>query len=207
MTKTHYDVEDIPSADADTQLALYEQACDVVEIGDGQRLFQALEATLREIFVEAENVGNGYLMNKINEAWEDVQRMAAIMGQQGAVLTGANNALGALKTQRDAILEELNGIIFALQEVDSDHPRLVEYTDMIRELEMDFYAESSHQIVLDDVAASISDHLMTILPADYSRKPYMVASDMLALLQGEKHLNDEQRALLIQLCRSLEGVA
>lgn len=208
MTETtHYHVEDVPPTDADTQVELYQQAREVVENGlqDGHRMFVQLEKTLSTLFTEAENVGDVHTMDLINNSWERVQRMAAIMGQQGAALTGANHAIDALTGQRDEIANELKELIKAIDNADVDHPQLEELHQTIQEWEMEYSETYAWDLVTEDITENVDSLLRDLMPegGTYSAT-YMIADKIISALRGFGELTEDQKYFIVQLAQSFD---
>lgn len=195
---THYDMEDIPDNDVDTQIELYQQAQQVIADADPQAMFAQVEHKLEKLFVDAENSGNQQAMQLINESYEHVQRMAAFMGQQGAVLRGADGAIDTLKKQRDEIMTELQDLLEALEAGDGQHDKLIEFAEMIAENEQDYYysygAELWDQDLQERVAAVITPWL-----DGTDEKPWWVAHKLMHLLETEDAATPEQVAIFQQL--------
>ena len=207
MTQTHYDVEDMPRNDADTQVELYRQANEVVADGlkHAHDLFRKAESHLQEMFVEAENASNGDLMNRINGAYDAVQRMAALIGQQGAALNGANGAMDALLTQRDSVLHELDDLQNAIREYDFSHAGLVDFVDELREMEMDYYADSAYDIFNEDLNGSVRQTIDKLFPdAEFTSANYMIAFELIMIIDGHKTPSEAQQAALLSLLKTLD---
>ena len=207
MTQTHYDVEDMPRNDADTQVELYRQANEVVADGlkHAHDLFKKAEAYLHELFVEAENASNGHLMSRINDTYEAVQKMAALMGQQGAALNGANSAIDAITVQRDAVLGELDDLQSAIREYDFSHEGLVDFVDELREMEMDYYADSGYDIFNEDLNESVRQTIDKLFPdAEFTSANYMIAFELIMIIDGHKTPSEAQQAALLSLLKTLD---
>lgn len=96
-----------------TQIESYEASREFVAEGlqNAQSLFHQAETQLRELFEAAENDGDKQKMEMVNQTYDAVQRMAALMGQQGTLLSGAHRVIDTLRMQRDDVLDELNEIL------------------------------------------------------------------------------------------------
>jgi hypothetical protein len=175
--KTHYEVEDLPPDDPDTKVALFEQAAETAKDGAAvaEQIRADAEAVLGSIFQAADNAGDTALANRVNDVWEQIQTLTTVAVRQGAALSGANGAIGALKEQRDKVLVELKGIKEALGSYDTDHPELIDYAetlqDMFEESQWDYFDDSSYDIawenIRDDVLRTLEQTVsMTHIEAD-----------------------------------------
>lgn len=207
MTDTYYHNEDVPPSDADTQVELYQQAREVVadSLPEARVMFAKIEDTLGGLFTEAEQSGNESAMNAINDTWERVQGMSAIVVRQGAALSGANTAIDAVSGQRDAIAKELKDLLNAIDSADVDHPRLVELHQTIQEFEMEYVETFAYDIMNETMLNRIDDVLGTVLPEGAtSRGRIMIADSIVDLMMGYRRPNDEQKALIIALAKSFD---
>jgi hypothetical protein len=206
-TDTYYHQEDIPPADADTQVELYEQAREMVDTGmqDGQRLFKSIEVSLHRLFVAAENANDSQAMELINQSYDRVQHMAAIMGQQGSALTGANKAIDALKEQRDGVTQELQDLLKAIDSADIDHPKLIELHETIQEWDMEYSETYAWDLVNEDITERIDSLLRDLMPHGGTHlSTFYIADKMLTALRGLSELDDDQKYFILELAKSFD---
>lgn len=116
--KSHYEVEDIPPGDLETQIALFEQATATVK-GSAEAaddFCKNAEKVLGQAFDMAHEAGNMELARQINDLWDGVQRTTVDIHRQGAVIQGSKGAVIESIKQRDRVLRELKDLSDRLQE-------------------------------------------------------------------------------------------
>lgn len=203
--KTHYEVEDLPPDNADTKVELYEQAAETVKDGAvvAEQIRSDAEAVLGSIFQAADQAGDTTLANRVNDVWEQVQTLTTVAVRQGAALSGANGAIGALKEQRDKVLGELKAIKEAIENFDTGHEALSEF---VEELEQSWEESSTdwwYDEAFDDAHESVSDSIKYALNR-YAGLPDEQAEKLVKLLvYTPGNLTDEQKDLLKQIGATL----
>lgn len=203
---THYEVEDIPPNDVETQVALFEQANETVkdDVSVAERIRMDAEQVLGSIFHDADKAGNTSLANRVNDIWEQVQTLTTVAVRQGAALRGANGAISALKDQRDKVLAELKDITNAIENLDTDHEALSEFVETLEEgWEEDqsyYWEEYSFDLAHDNIREEIAQVL-----SDKASFGWREANRLFDLLTYKPDkLTDEQLDLLKQLGETLK---
>lgn len=211
QTKSHYAVEDIPPDDIDTQVKLFEEAASTVKDGAevAKQLREDAEKVLGGIFHAADKAGDTALAERVNDVWEQVQSLATVATRQGAALRGANGAIGALKEQRDKVLQELNGLKEAIDNLDTNHEAL---SDFVEELEQGWYEwqqysgayDQEYDQAYDDAHDNIRSDIFRILK-DRIGMTYTEADVFYTLISGEEILTQKQIDILKQFAVTLRA--
>jgi hypothetical protein len=209
IKKTHYDVEDIPPADVNSTLELYQQSKAVVAGGAdrAERLLGEVGPVLETIYDIASANQNADMMAAVNSAWAKTQELAKIVGQQGAALTGADVAFDVLKQSRDKALDELNLILRGIEEADASlHPKLEEFEFAIVQYQEEIWIESAYEDAYEWADETIDNEFFETLDKlvkhDSMTVRHHAIRELLDLLRGEEKMNDEQKVLVGQLLKT-----
>lgn len=205
IQQPHYQVEDIPPDDPDTQIALFEQSAETVK-GSAEAadwLLKNAEVVLGHVFQAAEKAQDAELAERVNDVWERVQAVTTIVTRQGAVIAGAKEGMTALKEQRDKVVEELQSIRAALEEYDTDHPELADYAETLQEMFDEQTAEYWDQWGYDIAYNDIYENLERTF-THYAKMSRKAADSLVTLLLSTPGLlTDEQKDLLRQLGKTV----
>lgn len=205
IQKPHYEVEDLPPHDVDTQIALFEQSAETVKgsAEAAQALYVNAEAVLGNAYHAAQQAQDAELAKQIDDVWEQVQGMITNIHRHGAVLHGSKETIAALKNQRDTILKELNGIKDAVANHDTTHALL---RDFVTSLEEEWNEELmwADDMWHDNDSNDYSDVEFTLtkvvgLDTTIARKLIILLRDV----EDERNLTDEQIDLLKRLALTL----
>lgn len=205
IQKPHYQVEDVPPDDVDTQIALFEQAADTVKGSAEQSdwLLKNAEVVLGHVFKTAKDAGDTELAERVNDVWERVQTVTTIVTRQGAVIAGSKEAMAALKAQRDKVVEELKSIREALNEYDTEHPELVDYAETLQEMWQEYDWMYQDDYSYDAAFDNIREDMLQTFRTRIGMTDYQAgkAFDLIAGAPGL--LTDEQIGLLKQFAATL----
>lgn len=194
---THYEVEDVPPNDVDTQVQLFEQSNQTVKDGAtvAEQIRTDAEQVLGSIFHDADKAGNTSLANRVNDVWEQVQTLTTVAVRQGAALNGANGAITALKDQRDKVLKELNGIKEAIRDFDTGHEALSEFVEGLEQSWDENMTDWYYDSYFDDAYDTVREEMFFIFRNRVGMSN-AEADVMFALLKGDELMTDEQVDLL-----------
>lgn len=204
VTNSQYDIEDIPPAEA--SIDMYQQARQAVEdVPDkAQGLIEQAGNLLGELYNAAEARGDQNAMMAISGVWDRSQGLVQHLVQQHQVIAGADVAIEELKKQREAIAYELRDLLVAIEEVDTDHPKLAEFAEAIEEWSSESMWGMAEDAVFDTLYSEIYDGVRKLMKdVDPQANVYKRTDWLLGMLRGEHHMTDEQRNLLVALMNTM----
>lgn len=204
VTNSHYDVEDIPGSG--TAIDLYEQARQAVDDVPvkAQALIEQAGLLLGELYNAATERGDDNALMAINAIWDRSQGLVNHLVQQHQVIAGADVAIDELKQQREAIAEELNELVTAIHNMDTDHPKLADFTQAIEEWSSDMLWESYYDTAADSMHMEFSATLAPMIREIDPRANVAKRVEwFIEILKGEVVPTTEQRELLIDLLRTM----
>jgi hypothetical protein len=204
VTNSHYDVEDTPPAGS--EIDLYRQARQAVEDAPAkaQGLIEQAGSILEEMYNSAEARGDKHALIAINAVWERSQGIVQHVIQQAQALAGADVAIDDLKKQRESLAYELEDLIKAIDEVDTDHPKLEEFAAVVEEWASETLWESSYDSAADNIHSDIYQSLAPLVrEIDPQANGYKRTEWLIEILTGEVLPTEEQRQLLIDLLRTM----
>jgi chromosome segregation ATPase len=203
-TNTHYDVEDTPPIGS--EIDLYQQARQAVvdAPAKAQGLIEQAGSILEEMYTSAEQRGDQHAMIAINAVWERSQGIVQHVIQQHQALTGADIAIDDLKRQRESLAYELEDLIEAIEEVNTDHPKLAGFVETVEEWASDMLWEQSYDTAADNIHSDIYQSLAPLVrEIDPLANSYKRTEWLIDMLKGEALPTEEQRQLLIDLLRTM----
>lgn len=205
IQKPHYAVEDLPPDDADTKIALFEQAAETVKGSTeaAEWLRKNAEVVLGHVFETADKAGDTSLAERVNDLWEQVQTVTALVPRQGAVIAGSKEAMTALKAQRDKVVEELKGIREALGEYDTEHPELVDYAETLQEMWQEYDWMWQDDYSYDAAFDNIREDLLQTFRNQVGMTAYQAEKAFDLIVGTPGLLTDEQIGILKQFAATL----
>lgn len=90
-------------------------------------------SAMGELWQQAESAGDQTALANIGAAWERVQALAAQSAAQQALLSGASVVAQAAIEQRDGALTELSELVTAIDDIDTENPRIGELVNSLEE--------------------------------------------------------------------------
>jgi hypothetical protein len=204
VTNSHYDVEDTPPIGS--EIDLYRQARQAVEDAPAkaQGLIEQAGSILEEMYNSAEQRGDKHALIAINAVWERSQGIVQHVIQQAQALAGADVAIDDLKKQRESLAYELESLIDAIEEVDTEHPKLAGFAEAVEEYASDMLWEQSYDTAADNI---YNDFYTTLAPLSREIDPqanvYKRTEWLIDVLKGEVLPTEEQRQILIDLLRTM----
>lgn len=204
VTNSQYDIEDIPPAEA--SIDMYQQARQAVEdVPDkAQGLIEQAGNLLGELYNAAEARGDQNAMMAISGVWDRSQGLVQHLVQQHQVIAGADVAIEELKKQREAIAYELRDLLVAIEEVDTDHPKLADFAEAIEEWSGEMMWESYYDSAADSI---YTEFMATLAPICREIDPRANVAKrvewLMDMLKGDSIPTDEQRELLKALMNTM----
>ncbi len=169
-----------------------------------EQMLAQIEAPLGALYNQAEAAGDQAALQNIMAVWEVSQKLAAQIPPFVAALEGGVATIDELKQQRDRIAGELNNLVKAIDEVDTDHPQLADLVEIIAE---DVW-EASEEQIYDAARMVMYDEVYDSFYAEIVETfgiSYQAAISLVAALRGdEDELDDHRRQLIEQLLKSFE---
>lgn len=195
VTHSHYDYEDTPPADGDTQIDMYRSAR-ALTLDAPLKANAALDmigAALEELYAAAESRNDQPAMVAINDAWHRTQTIVQHITHDAAALAGADVAIDTLREQREAIAHELSDIVTAIAQVDAENPRISELVVALRQDIEAFESEWATQVVYESFYANLCPLIKEVNPHANAHKR---VDWFLQLLKGDRLMTPEQRNII-----------
>lgn len=203
MAMSHYDLEDVPPLDGDTQIDMYISARQAVADAPvkANAALDMIGAALEELYTVAESRQDSSALLAINDAWEKVQSIAAQVGHQNAALTGADKAIEVLRNQRESLAYELEELLAAVDDLDTSHPVLESAFETLRESADEMSYEWATERLYSDIYDTLRPIAAAVNPA---ASVYKLCDRLVQLLTGDRALTATQNDLLHQLIVTIQ---
>lgn len=141
----------------------------------------------------------------VDATWAQLKPVRQILKQIDAVMVGAYNVIETLTEQRDEVAQELDFLNDAIDNRDTDHPRLKDYAETIElsakveghtEGYDEGYDEGIEYAMSGEIDAYPEEELVESVVSDTANQwniPTKVADDLICAIRGEIELTNEQR--------------
>lgn len=145
QTEQHYyEQEDTPNLkDPETALAMYRQQREQLQIEPLHRSIEDIFQRVNEIYTKLDTDDD---RNILIATWDKVNALYSQTVRYDSAFAGADAALSALQEQAKSASEELESLLSAIEERETDHPKLRE---MISEIEDEYY-EIGYESAMDN---------------------------------------------------------
>lgn len=212
MTTDQYYVREDEVETPETQLANIQahQAAQKAVAVWAEEAFNGVHAQAEALWNEAAARGDVDSQNRINEIYQAVKHMKENLLHTNNAMSSVTEAAAALEKQKGDIEGELYTLLKAIEDVDSDDPRLSDLIEQVEsgvyefiqyntpyDMDEDFEEDSSDY---DNIVSDVYKHLRELVP----NLTYANAEIFFASMKGDNALNDIQRGLLISLVRTFE---
>lgn len=198
----HYNYEDIPPADGDTQIDMYQQARQLTLDAPikANAAMDMIAAALEELYRAAESRADEPAMLAINDAWERTNSIVQHIVHGASALAGADIAIDTLRNQRESLAYELETLIDAINSLDASDPRLEDAFNTLREEA----AEEADEWATDVLDNSMYETMRPIIrEIDPQANIYKRTEWLIQLFTGDRLMTDEQRHLVTALFQTM----
>jgi hypothetical protein len=200
----HYDLEDIPPQDGDTQIDLYESARAITKDAPtkAQASLDQIGAALEELYIAAQSRDDSAAMTAITDAWQRAQSIAEHVVQSGAALAGADAAVEVLRQQRESLAYELETLLQAIDDLDTSHPTLESAFESFRDEAIEQADEWASEVLYDSIYAAMKPIIVSFAT---EKSVYRLTDRLIQMFTGDRALTPLQQDLILQLLQTIEA--
>lgn len=157
------------------------------------------EQALGALYQQADAAGDEPAKAHIVAAWQRAQQLNATVKHMDATIAGAAETIRKLDEQRSQVIAELASLTEALEEGNSNDPRLYDFAEMIAEDATEYAEMWADEIAFDSLYESVTDTFRA------NGIDHDDALNVFEALRGDIDLTPAQRAQLQHFAHSLRA--